>query len=90
MAIYIDYEGSRYQLSASIQSHEAFSQIVDRLNHSWRRQQDRQARPDDSGKAYIAEDYDPWVHFPLESGGMMSIHVHDAMHLVFVDTERTP
>jgi hypothetical protein len=83
MGVFIDYEGSRYELAADVDPKAAFSQIVDCLNHSWRRQQNKTLRPDDSTFGYIAEDYDPWVHFPLAGGGKLSFHVHDTMHMVF-------
>ena len=85
MTVFVDYEGSRYELAAGVNVQEAFGRIVDRLNHSWRRQQMQAARPDSSG-VYIAEDFDPWVHFPIASGGSVRFHVHDAMHLAFFDT----
>lgn len=88
MTVVLNYSGTRYELAAGVAAHEAFSQIVDRLNHSWRRQQTTTARPDDSGP-YISDDYDPWVHFRLASGGTISLHVHDSMHLVFENTEAT-
>lgn len=86
MTVYVDYQGSRYELAAKVDGQDAFSQIADRLNHSWRRQQATGARPD-VGVAYIAEDYDPWVHFPLASGGSVRFHVHDAVHLALIDTD---
>jgi hypothetical protein len=86
MTVYVDYQGSRYELAGHVNAAEAFGQIADRLNHSWRRQQNKTARPD-TGVAYIAEDYDPWVHFPIASGGSVRFHVHDAMHLAFLDTD---
>ena len=88
MTVVVNYSGTRYELGPGVVAHEAFSQIVDRLNHSWRRQQRLTARPDDS-QAYVADDYDPWVHFRLASGGTVSLHVHDAMHLVFENTDAT-
>ncbi len=90
MTVIVNYSGTRYELADSVEAHDAFSQIVDRLNHSWRRQQTRTARPDDSVAGYIADDYDPWVHFRLAAGGMVSFHVHDSMHLVFENTEEVP
>lgn len=89
MTVILNYSGARYELAPGIVPHEAFSQIVDRLNHSWRRQQTKTARPDDSGAGYVVDDYDPWVHFSLASGGVVSLHIHDAMHLAFENTEGT-
>jgi hypothetical protein len=89
MTIILNYSGTRYELAANVDAHQAFSQIVDRLNHSWRRQQTKTARPDDSGAGYIADDYDPWVHFRLATGGTISLHIHDSMHVVFENTEAT-
>lgn len=88
MTIVLNYAGTRYELAESVVAHEAFGQIVDRLNHSWRRKQNTTARPDDS-PVHIADDYDPWVHFRLATGGTISIHIHDAMHVVFENSEAT-
>jgi hypothetical protein len=89
MTVTLNYSGTRYELASHVPAQEIFSQIADRLNHSWRRQQIRTARPDDSGPGYIADDYDPWVHFRLATGGTVKLHIHDAMHLVIENTETT-
>jgi hypothetical protein len=89
MTVVLNYSGTRYELAAGVAAHTAFSQIADRLNHSWRRQQTKTARPDDAGLGYISDDYDPWVHFRLATGGTVSLHVHDAMQLVFENSEPT-
>ena len=89
MTVIMNYSGTRYELAHDVAPHEAFSKIVDRLNHSWRRQQTKAARPDDSGVGYIADDYDPWVHFRLATGGTVSFHIHDSMHFVFENSEAT-
>lgn len=58
MTVVLNYSGTRYELAANVAAHEAFSLIADRLKHSWRRQQDKTARPDHS-PVHIADDNDP-------------------------------